>query len=65
MTRAIMMAQSGVHHASLPAFERKELEMTFVEDFVFESGIVFFSLLLFAFSGALAFIFLLLSQRLS
>lgn len=31
-----------MHHPRPPAFERKELEMTFVEDFVFESGIFFF-----------------------
>lgn len=60
-----MMAQSGVHHSNPPAFERRELEMKFAEDFVFESGIVFFSLLLFAFSGTLLFRFLLFSPRLS
>lgn len=33
--------------------------MEFVGDSVFESGIVFFALLLFSFSGALVFVFLL------
>lgn len=33
-----MMAQGGVHHSSPPTFERRELEMKFAEDFVFESG---------------------------
>lgn len=57
MMRAMKAAQSGVHHSSPAAFERRGSEMRFAKDFVFEFGTVIFSLMLFAFSAALAFYF--------